>query len=168
MITDLMQATEGVRRWEPRMRPELKESRWTLQKSPENPSEGQRAELEALTRFNLATVKAYPMRLACQEVCLMESAKGARRRLQARYRWVRMGVERFGALFRDMARIVELVEGHMGGILAHCKRGITNAFLEGRNSVFGAVKRRSRGFRSPEYLKTMLYLVAGKLMLPAP
>ncbi len=44
---------------------------------------------------------------------------------------------------------------------------ITNAFMEGLNSVFSAVKRRSRGFRSMEYLTTMLYFVAGKLRLPA-
>ena len=35
------------------------------------------------------------------------------------------------------------------------------------NSVFSAVKRRARGSRSFEYLRTILYLVAGKLRLPA-
>ncbi|HNS69211.1 MAG TPA: transposase, partial [Verrucomicrobiota bacterium] len=43
---------------------------------------------------------------------------------------------------------------------------LTNAFMEGLNSVFSAVKRRARGYRSPVYLITMLYLVAGKLRLP--
>jgi hypothetical protein len=52
-------------------------------------------------------------------------------------------------------------------ILAHWKGRITNAFLEGLNSIFSAVKRRACGFRSPEYLKTMLRFVAGKLRLRA-
>jgi transposase len=39
--------------------------------------------------------------------------------------------------------------------------------MEGLNSVFSAVKRRARGFRSFEYLRTPFYLVAGKLRLPA-
>ncbi len=46
-------------------------------------------------------------------------------------------------------------------------RLLTNAFMEGLNSVFSAVKRRSRGFRSMEHLTTMLYFVFGKLRLPA-
>ncbi|HNR71336.1 MAG TPA: transposase, partial [Verrucomicrobiota bacterium] len=57
-------------------------------------------------------------------------------------------------------------QNHLAGILAHWKWGLTNAFMEGLNSVFSAVKRRARGYRSPVYLITMLYLVAGKLRLP--
>ena len=32
--------------------------------------------------------------------------------------------------------------------------------------LFQATKRKARGYRSSEYLITMLYLVAGKLRLP--
>lgn len=70
---------------------------------------------------------------------------------------------RYISVFADMARFVESVEGHMAGTLAHGTTGITNTFLEGSNSVFSAVKRRSRGLRSPEYLKTILRFLAGKL-----
>ena len=70
-------------------------------------------------------------------------------------------------MFEAMEKFAESVERHLGGILAHWKHGVTNAFMEGLNSVFSAVKRRARGFRSFEYLRTMLYLVAGKLRLPA-
>lgn len=167
VIANLIAATEGVRRREQRTRPELKGARWAFRKNPGNLSEEQRAELEVLTKANLATVKAYQMRLAFQDAYLLETVGEARRRLQAWCRWVRRGVRHFGALFKDMERFVQSVEGHMAGILAHWKGRITNAFLEGLNSVFSAVKRRARGFRSPEYLKTMLYFVAGKLRLPA-
>ena len=78
-----------------------------------------------------------------------------------------LGRKKFGALFVEMEKFAESVERHMAGILAHWKHGLTNAFMEGLNSVFSAVKRRARGFRSFEYLRTMLYLVAGKLRLPA-
>ena len=66
-----------------------------------------------------------------------------------------------------MEKFAGSVAKHMNGILAHWKHRITNAFMEGLNSVFSAVKRRSRGFRSMEYHTTMLYFVAGKLRLPA-
>ena len=65
-----------------------------------------------------------------------------------------------------MLKVAPLVQNHLAGILAHWKWGLTNAFMEGLNSVFSAVKRRARGYRSPVYLITMLYLVAGKLRLP--
>jgi len=49
-----------------------------------------------------------------------------------------------------------------------CKRhsGLTNAFMEGLNSVFSATKRKARGYRSTTHLITMLYFTAGKLRLP--
>ena len=43
---------------------------------------------------------------------------------------------------------------------------LSNYFLEGLNSVFSAVKRKARGYRSIEYMTTMLYFVAGKLEIP--
>lgn len=49
---------------------------------------------------------------------------------------------------------------------ANWVRGTTNAFLEGLNSVFSAVKRKARGFRSTDNLITMLYFTAGKLDIP--
>ena len=43
---------------------------------------------------------------------------------------------------------------------------VTNAFMEGLNSVFSATKRKARGYRSTTHLITMLYFVAGRLRLP--
>ena len=54
----------------------------------------------------------------------------------------------------------------MEGILAHWTRGLTTAFMEGLNSLFSAVKRKARGYRTVEYMTAMLYFVAGKLTLP--
>jgi len=167
VIANLILATEKVRRREQRERPELKESRWLFRKNPQNLNEEQQAELAVLTQTNLATVKAYQMRLAFQDAYRLESVSAAKRRLQAWCRWVRMGERKFGAVFDQMVKFAESVEKHLAGILGHWKHRITNAFMEGLNSVFSAVKRRSRGFRSFVYLRTMLYFVAGKLRLPA-
>ena len=65
-----------------------------------------------------------------------------------------------------MLKVAQMVETHLKGILAHWKCGVTNAFMEGLNSVFSATKRKARGYRSSVYLITMLYFVAGKLRLP--
>lgn len=167
VIANLILATEKVRRREQKERPQLKESRWLLRKNPENLNEEQQAELAVLTRSNLATVKAYQMRLAFQDAYRLENMSAAKRRLQAWCRWVRMGERKFGVVFGQMVKFAESVEKHLAGILGHWKHRITNAFMEGLNSVFSTVKRRSRGFRSFVYLRAMLYFVTGKLRLPA-
>jgi transposase len=64
-----------------------------------------------------------------------------------------------------MARAAQMVEGHLEQIWAHWTRGITTAFMEGLNSLFSAVKRKGRGYRTVEYMKAMLYFVAGQLSL---
>ena len=51
-------------------------------------------------------------------------------------------------------------------ILAHWKRGLTTAFMEGLNSLFSPTKRKARGYRTTKNLLTMLYFVAGKLKVP--
>lgn len=66
-----------------------------------------------------------------------------------------------------MVACAKMIESHLQGILAYWHRQTTNAFLEAFNSVFSAVKRKARGFRSLDNLITMLYLTAGKLKLPA-
>jgi transposase len=65
-----------------------------------------------------------------------------------------------------MLKVARMIETNLQGILAHWKWRLTNAFMEGLNSVFQATKRKARGYRSSEYLITMLYFVAGKLRLP--
>ena len=65
-----------------------------------------------------------------------------------------------------MARVARMVEGHLEGILAHWTRGLTAASIEGLNSLFSAVKRWARGYRTVKYMTAMLCIVAGKLTLP--
>jgi transposase len=116
---------------------------------------------------NLGTAKAYQMRLVLQDIYRSPDATTARHRFQVWIRWVRW-VSRFykTVLFASMRKLAQMVEDHLAGILAHWKWGVTNAFMEGLNSVFSATKRKARGYRSPTHLTTMLYLVAGKLRLP--
>jgi transposase len=71
-----------------------------------------------------------------------------------------------GGLFASMIKLAQMIQNHLSGILAYWKWGITNAFMEGLNSVFSATKRKARGYRSSVYLITMLYFTAAKLRLP--
>jgi len=145
----------------------LRESQWLWRKNPENLSPEQAERLVKIQQKNLCTAKAYQMRLVLHDIYRSARASEAHRRFRIWCRWVRW-VGRFynHIIWKPMLEMAKLVEDHLAGILGHWKWGLTNAFMEGLVSVFSAVKRKARGFSSPHYLITMLYLVAGKLRLP--
>jgi transposase len=146
---------------------QLTKTQWIWRKNPENLTDEQRQRLETLDQENLCTAKAYQMRLSLQDIYRLPTAQEARRSFLAWCRWVRWIAKKHQPyLFDSMVKAAEMVENHLEGILGHWKWGLTNAFMEGLNSVFQAVKRKARGYRSSVYLITMLYFIAGKLRLP--
>jgi transposase len=145
----------------------LKFTRWIWRKNPENLTEKEQARLAELDTEALCTAKAYQLRLMFQSIYQEPTAGAARSRFQAWCRLTRLVARKYSAeLLAPMVRAAGMVERHRAGILAHWKWGVTNAFMEGLNSLFQATKRKARGYRSPEYLITMLYFIAGKLRLP--
>ena len=145
----------------------LKLTRWIWRKNPENLTDKEQARLAELDTEALCTAKAYQLRLLFQGIYREPTAGAAAARFKAWCRLVRAVARKYSAdLLAPMVQAAGMVERHLAGILAHWKSGVTNAFMEGLNSVFSATKRKARGYRSPEYLITMLYLTAGKLRLP--
>jgi transposase len=157
---EIRRGGEGV--WEA-----LRGSMWLWRKNPENLTNKERDRLGKIKDKNLCTAKAYQMRMVLQDIYRSADAGTARHRFKVWCRWVRW-VARFykTSLFLSMVKLAGMIESHLVGILAHWKWGVTNAFMEGLNSVFSATKRKARGYRSTVYLTTMLYFVAGKLRLP--
>jgi transposase len=145
----------------------LNKSQWLWRKNPENLTEKDQKRMAKIKDKNLSTSKAYQMRLVLQDIYRSADATTARHRFKVWCRWVRW-VARFykASLFLSMRKLANMVESHLEGILAHWKWGVTNAFMEGLNSVFSATKRKARGYRSTVHLRTMLYFVAGKLRFP--
>jgi transposase len=126
--------------------------------------EAQKWESMALERC--VTGMAYQMRLVLQGIYERKDAGEARKLFRNWCAWVHAMRGQTGELLEPMARAARMVEGHLEGILAHWTRGLTTAFMEGLNSLFSAVKRKARGYRTVEYMTAMLYFVAGKLTLP--
>lgn len=173
VIAHVNDAVDHVRRQEMRFggwatRNDLKETRWIWLKNPENLNEKQKARRQRLEDKNLITAKAYQMRLTLQDIYQIPHVILAERKLLAWCRWVRRVAKKYASLmFSKMLSCAKMIESHLPGILSHWKRGTTNAFLEALNSVFSAVKRKARGFRSTDNLIAMLYFTAGKLKIPA-
>jgi transposase len=172
VIQQANQAVDQVRRKEVRVGGQgvweaLYKSQWLWRKNPENLTDGQQARLAQIQDKNLVTAKAYQMRLVLQDIYRSADATTARGRFQVWCRWVRWAARfcKFN-LLASMVKVAQMVEDHLKGIVAHWKWGLTNAFLEGLNSVFSATKRKARGYRSTTHFITMLYFIAGKLRLP--
>lgn len=172
VISHANQAVDQVRRAEVRVGgagvwEALRRSQWLWRKNPENLTEPEAVRLEKIQEKNLGTAKAYQMRLVLQDIYRSATATIAQRRFRVWCRWVRWVARRWPHhLLQSMEKVAGMVETHLAGILAHWKWGVTNAFMEGLNSVFSATKRKARGYRSTTHLITMLYFVAGKLRLP--
>jgi transposase len=172
VIAHANQAVDEVRRAEVRLGgagvwEALRHSQWLWRKNPENLTANEAARLAKIDQKSLRTAKAYQMRLVLQDIYRSVSATEARQRFRVWCRWVRWVARRQPKnLLRSMVKVAAMVENHLAGILAHWKWGVTNAFMEGLNSVFSATKRKARGYRSTTHLITMLYFVAGKLRFP--
>ena len=145
----------------------LRKSIYLFRKNPENLSQNESERLEELDLKHLATGQAYMMRLELRDIYQRTfQSERARYRLTNWLNWVRAKCERFGEWLKPMGQAAATIEKHLEGILAHWSGELSTAYLEGLNSVFSAVKRKARGYRSSEYMITMLYFVAGKLNLP--
>ena len=66
-----------------------------------------------------------------------------------------------------MVKTVHMLERHLEGVMAHWLCRTTNAFLEDLNSVFSALKRKARGFRSTDNLIALLHFTVGHLDIPS-
>jgi transposase len=171
VVTQVVPAVDAVRRREARTdaaaRAELARTSWLWRKNPETWTVREDARWEQLKDRPLVTGLAYAMRLALQGAYAATTAAAARSRFTAWIRWVRTeATELKSGLLEPMRAVADMVERHLEGILAHWQQGLTTAFLEGLNSLFSAVKRKARGYRTKEYQITMLYFVAGKLEIP--
>jgi transposase len=172
VVTHVNGAVDQVPKYELRYGPfsaqnALKKSLWIWRKNPENLTEKEKTRLAGIEHKNLWTAKAYQMRLVFQDIYRSATAQEARKRFQVWCRWVRMAAAQAPRYyFAAMLGSAKMVLNHLDGILAHWKAKVTNAFMEGLNSVFSATKRRARGYRTSIYLITILYLVAAKLKIP--
>lgn len=66
-----------------------------------------------------------------------------------------------------MKKFAALVPRHLEGVVAWVQTRQTNGFLESINGLFQAAKRRARGFVRLSTIKTVIFLIAGKLNFQA-
>ena len=149
-------AVDDTRRSEQVQEKDLKSSRYVWLKNPCNLSLKERTKLDSLSSKKLKTGRAYRMKLLFQE-CFTYGEEHAVINLKKWYFWA------MHSRLEPIKVFARTLRKHWNGIVRWFKTKLTNGVLEGLNSLVQAAKARARGYRSIEYFKRMIYMVAGKL-----
>jgi len=159
VISHASTAIDEMRRREQKLDPSLKGLRWTLLKDRSNLSRAQRSELDALLAHMTShrTARAWLYREQLREILTRKQPNVVRILLR---QWctnvLRSKVE-------PMKEVAQLIRKHFEGILAWVTSRQTNGFLEAINGLFQAAKRKARGYVRFQTIRTVIFLIAGKL-----
>lgn len=159
VIAHASMALDKMRRIEQRTDKSLKGLRWTLLKDPARLGEQAAADLNALiAQVALKrTARAWVYKEQLREILERKQINVVRAMLE---RWctcvMRSKVE-------PMKEVAAMVRRHLEGIVAWAQTRQTNGFLEAINGLFQAAKRRARGFTRISTIRTVIFLIAGKL-----
>jgi transposase len=152
-------AVDATRRLEQKSDPSLKGLRWTLLKNRDRLSVAQRAELDGLVAqvASKRTARAWVYREQLREVLQCKQINVVSAMLA---QWctnvMRSKVE-------PMKEVAQMIRRHFDGIVAWTQTRQTNGFLEALNGLFQAAKRKARGYGRFGTMRTVLFLIAGKL-----
>jgi transposase len=152
-------AVDKMRRIEQRTDRSLKGLRWSLLKDRSRLSVEAAADLDALIArlTTVRTARAWVYKEQLREILERKQINVVRAMLE---HWctcvMRSKVE-------PMKEVAALVRNHLEGIVAWAQTRQTNGFLEALNGLFQAAKRRARGFTRMSTIRTVIFLIAGKL-----
>lgn len=159
VIAHASTAVDQMRRIEQKTDPDLKGLRWTLLKSRDSLSKESQADLDSLI-IRIATkrtARAWVYREHLRELLNCKQVNVLRASLK---QWctnvMRSKVE-------PMKEVARMIRRHMEGIVAWAQTRQTNGFIEALNGLFQAAKRKARGYVRFETIRTVIFLIAGKL-----
>ena len=157
------EAVDKVRRRERKDFPDqLKGTRWLWLKRPERLMPEELSELARLRRSQLQTGRAYNYIDSLRSLMNTAEPEAAERALWQWTRWVLRG------RIEEMKDVARTIRRHWEGIVAYLWTRINNGTAEALNGIIQTVKRKSRGFRTIENFRLMIYLVASRLTFRLP
>ena len=159
VVAQASRALDATRRTEQRQAPDLKGLRWKLLRDYDSLSAAERVEIDALLAkmSSRRTARAWLYREQLREILERKQVNVMARMLR---QWctnvMRSKVE-------PMKQVARMIRRHLDGIIAWAQTRQTNGFLEALNGLFQSAKRRARGYRNFETIRTVIFLLAGKL-----
>lgn len=152
-------AVDRTRRIEQKSDPSLKGLRWSLLKDRSRLSLAASADLDALIArlVTVRTARAWAYKEQLREILGRKQINVVRAML---LHWctcvMRSKVE-------PMKAVAAMIRNNLEGIVAWAQTRQTNGFLEALNGLFQSAKRRARGFTRISTIRTVIFLIAGKL-----
>jgi transposase len=152
-------AVDEMRRQEQKTDPSLKGMRWALLKDRSKLNAAQIADLDALVAqyTTSRTARAWLYREQLRDILERKQVNVVSTMLS---RWC-TNVMRSKA--EPMKSVARMIRKHFKGIVAWTQTRQTNGFIEAINGLFQAAKRKARGYTRVETMRTVLFLIAGKL-----
>ena len=161
VIQLMNKAVDQVRRLEQKTRPELKKTRYDWLTNEENMKPSVKARFEALKESTLDTAAAWRIKTMLQKLYI-QPATDANKYFNE---WYALAID---SELAPVMRAAETLKANKRGVLRWFKSQLSNAMLEGFNSLIQAAKSRSRGFRSARKMATIIYLLLAKLDFELP
>ena len=159
VIAHASTAVDKTRRIEQKTDPSLKGLRWKLLRDRASLSPDARADLDALIAqvTTKRTARAWLYKEQLREILERKQVNVVRDMLtQWATNVMRSKVE-------PMKEVAKMIRSHLDGIVAWTQTRQTNGFLEAINGLFQAAKRKARGYGNFSTIRTVIFLLAGKL-----
>ncbi len=152
-------AVDKMRRIEQKTDKSLKGMRWTLLKDAAKLKPEAAADLDALiSKMTVKrTARAWSYKEQLREILDRKQINVVRGMLE---HWCTCVMRSKVEPMKDVAKMIRT---HMEGIVAWAQTRQTNGFLEAINGLFQASKRKARGFTRLSTIRTVIFLIAGKL-----
>ena len=159
VMKTINEALDKVRKREAHKNEILKNSKYLLLKNRSNLKQEQQEKLETLINSEyLETSKVYKYKLQFQEIYnSLIRKEEAKERIKL---WIK---EASNTKIKELKKLAKTIGMKIENILNYFEYRITNATLEGINSIIQLAKSRARGFKNIENFKTIIYLTSGKL-----
>jgi len=159
VIAHASTAVDKTRRIEQKTDPSLTSLRWKLLRDRASLLPAARADLDALVTqvTTKRTARAWLYKEQLREILERKQINVVRDMLtQWATNVMRSKVE-------PMKEVAKMIRSHLDGIIAWAQTRQTNGFLEAINGLFQAAKRKARGYGRFSTMRTVVFLLAGKL-----
>ena len=137
----------------------LTKSKYLWLKNPEKLTAQQKSLFLALMSNDLDTSKVWAMKEAFKEFFLCEAVDKAQVFFD---NWYEQAIV-IGS--QPLAKVANMLKGHLPGLLAYIKHRTTNARAESMNSKIQALKTSARGYRRFENFRIAILFFFGRLQL---
>jgi len=159
VIAHANKAVDQTRRAEQRTDPSLKGLRWTLLKDAFKLTPSAGSALYQLIHAPKLTVTARAW-IYKERLRQILSRKQFNVVTESLRHWTTCVMRSKVEPMKDVAK---MIRSHFDGIVAWAQTRQSNGFLEAINGLFQAAKRRARGFKRFSTIRTVIFMIAGKL-----